>query len=358
MGSARLHYRSHDIAVSNGTFVIGRGIDCQLALDDPMVSRRHACLHIDDTGARLEDLGSRNGVFLNGVKVDKIEKLSDGDLIRIGSQDLAFYSEDMHPASSRRALRETRRDLPRMRPTMAEVPMSAAMLQGGTTSPGSVPPPSAPPSKPAPASGMPVPPSPAVRLEQFDDEDPSEQTFVSTGPMAAIPGSSASGLAIIGSVADKALALGRADEAERILSRSLFDILNRAQKGGLDGGPPSSRGPKSGPKSGPKAGPPSDRPVGVTAEVAERAASYALRLASATGRGHWVDYLFQLYTALAVLMPAKVVDELYAAVRKVKSTDKNVSRAYCQRLRESAQNFGPAERFVLQRIEGLERWAP
>jgi hypothetical protein len=57
-------------------------------------------------------------------------------------------------------------------------------------------------------------------------------------------------------------------------------------------------------------------------------------------------------------MPAKLVDELYAGVRKVKSTDKNVLRAYIARLRTMAANFGPAERFILQRIESIERWAP
>ena len=57
-------------------------------------------------------------------------------------------------------------------------------------------------------------------------------------------------------------------------------------------------------------------------------------------------------------MPARLVDELYAAVRKVKHTDKPVLSAYLTRLREVSSSLGPAERFILQRLEGFERWAP
>jgi pSer/pThr/pTyr-binding forkhead associated (FHA) protein len=281
---ARLHYLLQDIALPPGTFLIGRGADCQLALDDTMVSRRHAVLHITPEGASIEDLGSRNGVFLNGVRIEKIEPLRDADQIRIGSQDLGYHTGDdvIHaPASSQRQARVTRREM---------------------------------------------------RIADMVTHDPDhedEQTFVATGPMAVTPGR-ASGLAIIGGVADKALALGRADEAERVLSRSLADILARAQGQGGE----------------------------VDAELAERAVGYALRLAGATGRGVWIDYGFKLYTALGLLLPARLVDELYAAVRKVKHADKALLRAYTARLRGASASFGPAERFVLQRIEGLERWAP
>jgi hypothetical protein len=277
--AARLHYQFHDIAVPLGTFFIGRGAECQLALDDPMASRKHAALRVYAGSAVIEDLGSRNGVFLNGVRIDKSEQLHDGDLIRIGSQDLSFYeNEESHPRSSERATRATRREM--------------------------------------------------QIAEMREPDDASEQTFVATSSMAPLAARSTSGLAIIGGVADKALALGRADEAERILQRSLGDILSRAAQGEVD------------------------------AEVAERAAAYAVRLAAATGRGSWVDYAFQLYTALGALLPARIVDELYAAVRKVKATDKSVLRAYTARLRSAAPAYGPAERFVLQRIEGFERWAP
>jgi FHA domain len=293
--AARLHYQLQDIAVPAGVFVIGRGSECQLALDDPQVSRRHAALRVGADGAHLEDLGSRNGVFLNGVRIEKIEPLHDGDQIRIGAQDLGFHAGDA-PAST--PLSSKRQALL----TMAETP--------------------GPPPRPRML---------AADLRQDLDEG-AETTFVATGPMASTPSRPAGGLAIIGGVADKALALGRVDEAERILQRSLADIQARAQADG-------SRGE-------------------VDADVAERAAGYAIRLAAATGRGAWIDYVFRLYTALGALVPGRLVDELYAAVRKVKHTDKPVLHAYITRLREVSTGFGPAERFILQRLEGFERWAP
>jgi len=45
-------------------------------------------------------------------------------------------------------------------------------------------------------------------------------------------------------------------------------------------------------------------------------------------------------------------------VRKVKHIDRAVLRTYTARLREISNGFGPAERFIQQRIESFERWAP
>jgi pSer/pThr/pTyr-binding forkhead associated (FHA) protein len=275
--AARLQYLLQDIALPVGTFLIGRGTDCQLALDDPLVSRRHAVLRVDEDGALFEDLGSRNGAFLNGLRVTELEALHDGDVIRIGSQDLIYYETDETASSAPSARRVTTQ--PRV-----EIPLL---------------------------------------------EDGNEATSIGASPLSTASGRPVNGLGVIGGVADKALALGRAAEAERILMRSLADVLERAEKADLP-----------------------------DPEVPERAATYAIRLAAATGKGTWVDYVFRLYTAIPALLPGRLVDELYAGVRKVKHTDKAVLRAYTARLREIGAGFGPAERFIQQRIEGFERWAP
>jgi hypothetical protein len=89
-------------------------------------------------------------------------------------------------------------------------------------------------------------------------------------------------------------------------------------------------------------------------ELAERAAFYAARLATATSRGLWVDYIFELYGLLGALLPAKLVDELYTVMRKVKSVDKALIANYVSALRKN-DHLGPSERFIRQRIEGLER---
>jgi pSer/pThr/pTyr-binding forkhead associated (FHA) protein len=52
-----------------GRLVIGRGSECDLILDEPEMSRRHAVIENSDDGIFLRDLGSANGTYVNGVQV-------------------------------------------------------------------------------------------------------------------------------------------------------------------------------------------------------------------------------------------------------------------------------------------------
>src|ERR1700722_4640572 len=88
--AVRLRYLAHDLEVPTGQFVIGRTPDCQLSLDDPLVSRRHALLTVHGGGVVVEDLGSRNGVEVNGKRIGEPGPLSDGDRIKIGSQEMTL----------------------------------------------------------------------------------------------------------------------------------------------------------------------------------------------------------------------------------------------------------------------------
>jgi hypothetical protein len=69
--------------------VIGRLPECDITLDDPSVSRRHARLVGERGRWRVEDLGSTNGVRVNGEDVERRE-LVDGDRLELGSVHLAF----------------------------------------------------------------------------------------------------------------------------------------------------------------------------------------------------------------------------------------------------------------------------
>ena len=75
--------------------LIGREPDSSpsLPLRQAQVSRRHAIVAPSERGYRIEDLGSRNGTFVNGHAV-KTAELSDGDVIRIGSTLLLFQFLD------------------------------------------------------------------------------------------------------------------------------------------------------------------------------------------------------------------------------------------------------------------------
>jgi pSer/pThr/pTyr-binding forkhead associated (FHA) protein len=61
--------------------VVGRAASCDVRLDDPLVSRRHAKL----TSGGLEDLGSANGVYVNARRCRGPTPLHAGDVIQLGA---------------------------------------------------------------------------------------------------------------------------------------------------------------------------------------------------------------------------------------------------------------------------------
>jgi hypothetical protein len=78
--------------LSGEKFVIGRARECDLVLDDPNVSRRHAELRPEEGGWAVHDLGSTNGIKLNGRRSPG-GRLSPGDEITLGLSRLKFEQE-------------------------------------------------------------------------------------------------------------------------------------------------------------------------------------------------------------------------------------------------------------------------
>src|SRR4051812_21036537 len=96
----RLRYQAHDLELPLGEFVVGRSTECQLSLDDPLVSRRHAVLKVRRDGVSAQDLGSRNGVLVNGVKISGERELAAGDKVSIGSQEMVLHlAAEVNPAA-------------------------------------------------------------------------------------------------------------------------------------------------------------------------------------------------------------------------------------------------------------------
>ena len=85
-----LRYNHHDIELPEGQFVIGRAADCQLSLDDPLVSRNHATLTVTSDTVIVADLGSRNGVVVNGTRIPGPTKLAHLDRVTVGSHDMVL----------------------------------------------------------------------------------------------------------------------------------------------------------------------------------------------------------------------------------------------------------------------------
>jgi hypothetical protein len=198
---------------------------------------------VTDGRAFVEDMGSRNGVRVNGEKITSMREIVHGDQVRVGSQELVLVKH-----------RAARAD------TLVQAPATQ-------------------------------------RLKAFG---------------------------VLGTLADKAIALGHGEEAERIIGRQLEALSEQAADAeGLDD------------------------------EMFKKASNYALKLAALTGRGGWVDYLFQLHAGQKKLMATELVDELYELARKVSGASSGAMREYLQIIKEAQVAVGPSERFLVGRIEGL-----
>ena len=272
----RLRYLQHDLELNEGTFAVGRNASCQLSLDDPLVSRRHAIFELSGGGVTIEDLNSRNGVIVNGHRIETKVNLNVGDRILIGSQELTLLAA-RDGAGNMAGGGVGKMTLPKMKVS-------------------------------TPSSGF-----PPVQIES--DPEPSMVRR-------------ADQFKLLSGVAEKALAMGKAGEAERLLASALADVIEATRAG---------------------------RPLPPT--LVDQAAKFSAKLATATGKGGWADYVIELYAAQKRPCPAHVIDELYNAMRKVTAVDLNRLRGYVAMLRQMLPRYGPAERFLFQRLEGLERLA-
>lgn len=167
------------------------------------------------------------------------------------------------------------------------------------------------PVRPTASEGSPVSRSSAERLP----------------PDAPVPerASEPSAFDVLAGLAFKALAMGDTKDAERILEPRLSTFLERA-----------------------KTEPPREAAM-------KEATRMALRLASATGRTFWIDYVFRLHTTTMRLVPADIIEQLYDLVRKISYHDARIIREYGLALRARGEPLTPAEKFLLSRAEGLLR---
>ena len=92
MARYRLRFLLQEFDLRGPEVVIGRSPECHITIEDPLVSRQHAKIVLDaEAEPRVVDLGSRNGVRVNGNKVATTATLTHGDRLRLGTQELVFY---------------------------------------------------------------------------------------------------------------------------------------------------------------------------------------------------------------------------------------------------------------------------
>lgn len=136
-------------SVTRDVTVIGRREDCDLRIPLNDVSRKHARLIKEDGGMRLEDLGSSNGTYLNGQRVEREAILQAGDSIQVGP--VVFVLQvDGYPADEE------------LNPVTAESVAAAAMF--------------------APAAAVPTPPG--VDAPEVVDPDALEPLPLGDDPTA------------------------------------------------------------------------------------------------------------------------------------------------------------------------------
>lgn len=83
---------SNPIPIDRAVVLVGRAENCDVVITGSQkISRRHCCLVQSDENYYIRDLGSTNGVWINGKRVDMQGLMAEGDHIAIGDVQFRFY---------------------------------------------------------------------------------------------------------------------------------------------------------------------------------------------------------------------------------------------------------------------------
>jgi DNA-binding winged helix-turn-helix (wHTH) protein len=107
----RLVAGEEEFTLGEGRTIVGRDSSAGVFLDDSTVSRRHARIVVDGPNVTIEDLGSKNGTFVSGRKVEGVSVVTHGDEVQVGSVFLTLQaaSEARSTATARRRPTASRR---------------------------------------------------------------------------------------------------------------------------------------------------------------------------------------------------------------------------------------------------------
>jgi hypothetical protein len=191
----RLRFLLQELDLVGPVIRLGRSSECQITLEDPLVSRVHAELTVSDSGVIVRDLGSRNGVRVNGELIEGEAALKHDDRLRLGSLDLVFLALEGTVGEAR---------MPRATGSMAR-------CKGC--------------ERPFPSESASCPRCGASKDPFPRGNGPETVTGIELGDAPSWT------FRLIAEVIERALTAGRAPEAERMLERAARDIDQRVARG-------------------------------------------------------------------------------------------------------------------------------
>jgi pSer/pThr/pTyr-binding forkhead associated (FHA) protein len=299
--ATKLRYRQALITLRTGKLYLGRSPECELAISDPAVSRRHARLWVNPTQIVIEDLGSQNGVFVNGERIQGPRELRAGDVVRICSHELQLVdmTEELTPEPNRYRITGD---------TLSGADKTTLLEQVHR------------PQSQAPARAY----RPNMRLDTPSSSTPQSSVQRAAEPVARRPSSNPPGsdsLAAAIVLLDEALNVGDTSEAERRLG----PILMRAHELLLE-----------------------QHPSGF--ELAEHVVVSAARLASKTRSAAFMNYAVTLYQLLNRPLPEPAVNVIHTLVQAGLYPNMLALESYVAKIGAHTAGFDATELFLLDSL--------
>ena len=300
-----------EVELGEGSLLAGRLPECDVMIDDGLVSRMHARISVRDDSVVVEDLHSTNGVYVNGARITHSALLREGDRLLLGTTEISLFEARPDARVTPLRVRREREDAKLSNPIMPaapRVPVPTTLPAEGRNSFGKL----------------------ELHLDELAIEPPSDDGPPSSrsadlkalrSRSSGVPSTArADALEVIGALAERLAANGSIDEARRVLSSHLKRILQGATAG-----------------------------LTVPEEVCSLAARHSLSLARWTGQSTWIDYVVELHLAARRAMNAATFTAFESVVLSVGDFDRQLFTYYVDGLRGERGLLSAEERLVLER---------
>ena len=298
-----------ELELREGSLLAGRLPECDVMIDDGLVSRMHARISVRDDSVVVEDLHSTNGVYVNGTRITHSALLREGDRLLIGTTEISLF--EARPDARVTPLRARRDEPARSIPVLPPSPR--------------VPAPTTLPAQGRDAFGKLELHLDELAIDARDSGPPSSRSAdlkALRSRSSGVPSTArADALEVIGALAERLAANGNLDEARRVLSSHLKRILQGATAG-----------------------------LTVPEEVCVLASRHSLSLARWTGQSAWIDYVVELHLAARRAMNAETAGSFESVVLSVGDFDRQLFTYYVDGLRGERALLTGDERVVLDRL--------